>query len=399
MMKRIRTTLFITFVAMTLILIQAGTSAAYQLDWKSIQHRVYESGGSLNRLIFDILDDSGNYVSSADVVTDVVLKDPNGSPVNLSTLIFDPLFDFYGARFDLGSSAWVYNTPFQISDFYANILDPLVIGNYTLEVSMDNGPPLTGQIAFDFLLDLPVISSRTFQIHTDSAGNLYWTWDIPEQLLTLAKTYDLQIRAGVSAMVNGQEVALYWPNIPVEMGSSFAPSSIYQDLVSRADEIFFSLQVRTSNNYARAYSKTIVVQDLSSPVSVTPTTGRAEIIGTWDSGMWYYDVAESEWAKMTSNIPDGAIAAGDFNGDGKADVASIWDSGLWYQDGYTLDWTKVANTAPDSVSAGDVNGDGRSEIIGTWSNGLWYWDGVTLEWTKVSDTAPMQVTAGDVTGD
>ena len=158
----------------------------------------------------------------------------------------------------------------QISDFNADILDPLVIGNYTLEVTMDSGPSLIGQIDFDFLLDLPIISSRTFQIHTDSAGNLYWTWDIPEELLTLAKTYDLQIRAGVGAMVSGEIVALYWPNVPVEMGSSFAPSSIYQDLVSRADVIRFWFQVRTSNNNARAYSKRIDVQDLSSPVSITP---------------------------------------------------------------------------------------------------------------------------------
>jgi hypothetical protein len=135
---------------------------------------------------------------------------------------------------------------------------------------MENGQLLTGLIAFDFLLDLPIISSRTFQIQTDSAGNLFWTWDIPEQLLTLAKTYDLQIRAGVVAIVGGQTVALYWPNVPVEMGSSFAPSSIYQNLVSRSDEIHFSFQVRSSNNMARAYSNTIVVQDLSSPVSVTP---------------------------------------------------------------------------------------------------------------------------------
>ena len=299
------------------------------------------------------------------------------TPVNLSTLNFDPLFDFYGAGFDLGSSAWVYYTPMQISEFRADILDPLVIGNYTLEVSMDSGPPLTGQIAFDFLLDLPIISSRTFQIHTDSAGNLYWTWDIPEQLLTLAKTYDLQIRAGVGSMVNGQNVALYWPNVPVEMGSSFAPSSIYQDLVSRSDEIHFWFQVRTSNSNARAYSKTIVVQDLSSPVSVAPTTGRAEIIGTWDSGIWYLDLEASTWTQMTSYTTDRAIASGDFNGDGYADVASIWDDGLWYQDGATLGWTKIFGTAPDSLTAGDVTGDGRSEIIGTWSSGLWYWNGAS----------------------
>ena len=398
-MKRIRITLLITFVALTLILIQAGTSAAYQLEWKSIQHRVYESGGSLNRLAFEILDDSGNYVSSANVVTGVVLKAPNGSPVNLSTLKFNPLFDFYSAWFDPGSSAWGYNTPFQLSEFRADILDPLVIGNYTLEVSMDSGPPLIGQIAFEFLLDLPIISSRTFQIHTDSAGNLYWTWDIPKQLLTLAKTYDLQIRAGVVGVVNGQDVALYWPNVPVEMGSSFAPSSIYQDLVSKSDEIYFSLQVRTSNSDARAYSKTIVVQDLSSPVSVTPTTGRAEIIGTWDGGIWYWDVAASTWTQMTSYITDRGIASGDFNGDGNADVASIWDSGLYYQDGDTLAWTLIHSIPPNDVAACDVTGDGRAEIVGTWSSGLWYWNGATLSWSKIFDYPPYSVTCGDVTGD
>jgi hypothetical protein len=158
----------------------------------------------------------------------------------------------------------------QLSDFNADITDPIIIGTYTLEVTMDSGPPLINQFDFDFLLDLPIISSRTFQIHTDSAGNLYWTWDFPEQLLALAKTYDLQMRAGVAAINSEVLVGLYWPNVPVEMGSSFAPSSIYQDLVSRSDEIRFWLQVRTSNNNARAYSNTIVVKDLSSPVSITP---------------------------------------------------------------------------------------------------------------------------------
>jgi hypothetical protein len=131
----------------------------------------------------------------------------------------------------------------------------------------------------------------------------------------------------------------------------------------------------------------------------TVTNNRAEIIGTWNNGIWYWDVATSKWTKMTSSTPTGDIAAGDFTGDGKADVASIWGNGLWYQDGDTLDWTKVAITAPDSVAAGDVTGDGLSEIIGTWSSGLWYWDGATLDWTKVSNTAPTQVTAGDITGD
>ena len=39
-MKRYRITLLITFVVLALMLIQTGTSAAYQLGWTAIQHRV-----------------------------------------------------------------------------------------------------------------------------------------------------------------------------------------------------------------------------------------------------------------------------------------------------------------------------------------------------------------------
>jgi hypothetical protein len=88
------------------------------------------------------------------------------------------------------------------------------------------------------------------------------------------------------------------------------------------------------------------------PFLINGTANSAEIIGTWSSGIWYLDVAESEWTQMTTSTPTGDIAAGDFTGDGKADVASCWDRGLWYQDGDTLAWTKVSGTAPDSVTAG-----------------------------------------------
>jgi hypothetical protein len=54
-----------------------------------------------------------------------------------------------------------------------------------------------------------------------------------------------------------------------------------------------------------------------------------EIISTSSSGIRYWDAAATEWTQMTSSIPTGDIASGDFTGDGKADVASIWNSGLW----------------------------------------------------------------------
>jgi hypothetical protein len=112
----------------------------------------------------------------------------------------------------------------------------------------------------------------------------------------------------------------------------------------------YTIEVRASGTAANSDT---VVSTLNPDLSAA---NFAEIIGTWSSGIWYYDVAASKWTKMTSSIPTGDIAAGNFTGDGKADVASCWSNGLWYQDGARLDWTKVTDTAPDSVTAGDVTG-------------------------------------------
>ena len=127
---------------------------------------------------------------------------------------------------------------------------------------------------------------------------------------------------------------------------------------------------------------------------------RAEIIGTWNNGIWYHDVIASTWTEMTPFSTSGDIASGDFNGDGKADVASIWSDGLWVQDGATLDWTKIDNSPPNQVTAGDITGDGRDEIIGSWSSGIWYWDPVTSNWTSMTPfTTSGDIAAGDFNGD
>ena len=161
---------------------------------------------------------------------------------------------------------------------------------------------------------------------------------------------------------------------------------------------------------------------VSGNVSILINTGGyqnpiAEIIGTWSSGIWYWDVAKSKWTKMCSGVPSGDIAAGDFTGDGKADVASIWSSGLWFQDGDTLGWTQVYHTAPDRIAAGDITGDGVDEIIGcggAWGKGVWYRDVANGTWHNPwsgppdaavagnfppNDTPDGPIAAGDVTGD
>ena len=178
---KIRKLSYIIFFPLFYFLIQTGISHSYELEWYTIQHRAYEYQASNNRLAFEIKDDFGNYVYTESVVTGVVLKYPDGSSATLGELMFD-LYNYYRSSFNPDNSEWSYNSPMQLSDFYADIESPLVIGTYTLEVTMENGQILTNTINFDFLLDLPIISSRTFQIHTDSSGNVHWTWQIPEKI-------------------------------------------------------------------------------------------------------------------------------------------------------------------------------------------------------------------------
>jgi hypothetical protein len=136
---------------------------------------------------------------------------------------------------------------------------------------------------------------------------------------------------------------------------------------------------------------------------ICETKIQAEIIGSWSSGIRYWDEAKSKWTTMWSNVPSGDIAAGDFSGDGKADVASNWSSGLWYQNAATLGWTKLSDYACNYVTVGDMTGDGRAELIGSWSgvfNGIYYGDFVTKSWTKMWSNVPSgDIAAGDFTGD
>jgi len=70
----------------------------------------------------------------------------------------------------------------------------------------------------------------------------------------------------------------------------------------------------------------IIVLKISSPSLAITGQDKpqrlSEIIGTWNSGIWYWDEGESKLTQMTDDTLDGDIAAGDFTGDGIADVAS-----------------------------------------------------------------------------
>jgi hypothetical protein len=277
-MKKLWVLSTIVIVFSLLMLINARVVSAYELHWPSIQHRVYDYKPGFNNLAFNLKDESGNFVSDASSVNSVILRypkpngdpDPSGTPVQLGTLKFSS-FDYLSARFDTVNAEWIYDSAYPLSQFDAEFQGTLVTGTYTIEVITDDMVTHIQTIEVEEIINLPAISYRTYQIHSDLDGNIHWTWDIPKELLDLAATYNLSVRAGVSARDNDVQTALFWPSIPVQMGFCFVPANIYNFLKSKGDTLYFHVQVRTNDlNQARSYTKSIEITDLISSVSIIP---------------------------------------------------------------------------------------------------------------------------------
>jgi hypothetical protein len=237
-------------------------NAGYRYNWVSIQHHVYESKSPNNAVVFDLLDDQDNYVTDPSTIKSLKLIDPNENVVNISTVVQDGPMSILPWNFDIGTASWVYQTEWDWTGFWYEILDPMVIGVYKLEVTTIDDEKHEATYDFKYLLDLPIISSRSFQIHSDLNGNIYWMWDIPKELLVIANDRDTHIKAGVGALKNEKIDLLLWSRVPTYMGCLFIPQNIVQQLIDRGDEYVFMLQARTTGDMARSYAKRIVVDDL-----------------------------------------------------------------------------------------------------------------------------------------
>lgn len=233
----------------------------YYIDWVAVQHRVYEGGRTTKILGFDLRDDVGNYVTDLNIVTDVKLYDPHNNAVRISPS--DNALFYYGyGHFNIGSASWIYDDEFPYGGFNYDILDQLVIGDYHLKVTTSDAQLLEKTTEFIYLFDMPAISHRSFQIHSDSSGNLYWMWDIPKQLFDVADAYSIQIRPQIIAYRNNKANFFLQPYVPVQMACLFVPQAVVQKLIDSGDTFVFCLQVRTDNNNARSYSDYVTVNDI-----------------------------------------------------------------------------------------------------------------------------------------
>lgn len=265
----------LTLLVLIFIIVPAAT-AAYQLGGFSVQYRVYEDGSKFNRYYFEIYDEQGNFIPGGDVVDKSTVKiyDPNDKIVSISDVTWDPDFDFLGGNFNIANGCygfWDPNDAWVINGYYGKILEPLLIGDYEIELKTNDGQTHTKTYTFAQKIELPYIKSRSFQIHPDSFGNIYFSWDIPEKLLQIAQTTTLTYRPYIAANKNDITKALLWPTIPIHMNSVFIPFDIVQWIAGKGDSFIFAVQVRTdandNRNNNRSYSKGVPVSDLATTVT------------------------------------------------------------------------------------------------------------------------------------
>lgn len=266
-----RTLLFTVCVTLAAILALSGSAfAAYTISAGSffVSHRIYETSGALNKLIFDMKDNSGQPFSNGDAIISVKLYDPNQNLVNLSPFYFNPPYEVVSGKFDVSTKQWIYYPGFFLNEIGAIILDDLMVGTYRLEVLMDDAVTYQSTYEVTNLLDLPVISSRSYQVVSDSAGNVFWSWKTPSDLISLSRTLGTSQRPYIYAFQGTVMKSVLYPSVPTEMSSVFFPTDIIQALVSKGDSFVYGIQLRTTNNNCRSYSKEITV---NSPLATIVT--------------------------------------------------------------------------------------------------------------------------------
>jgi len=240
------------------------SSAWAGIDWMYVQHRQYEDGRAFMRLGFGIVDDdTGSYITSPSAVENVVLKDPDGNTVQLDRTISRAFWDEeymsgFGTdwdqemniqRFD-GEPVWKYD-----SGFTFNLPDDIAPGVYTLEVTAFGGKTYTQSYNWSGKVEnLPIISYGTFQVRSDDAGNLLWTWEQPPGMADYANNHPLELRVIVDIYEDDAFVA----NVSLWRGwdsnAYFFPKEIVDMINAKGDAFELMIQARSADRRENTYN-------------------------------------------------------------------------------------------------------------------------------------------------
>jgi hypothetical protein len=114
-----------------------------------------------------------------------------------------------------------------------------------------------------------------------------------------------------------------------------------------------SIWIYYSNNTWKQISKQINLVDLR--VGNMDSDSKAELVGSWDIGVWMFDPETNLWVKHHANQAK-QIAVGDINAGCMQDIVGYWDAAnpLYVKFMETNTWLKLSNYNPDTMDAGKI---------------------------------------------
>jgi len=251
-----------SLVAVIAFFLLVSNAVAAEIAWMYVQHRKYETGRNLNRLAFGLIDQEGQVPTAGKEVASVQLFAPNGSAVKLLKYRFDSDEEIFGV-YDAIKSQWHYSENWLFDSWFrANFLEPLIPGRYRLRVITSGGEVVENGFDYNKRIELPVVSSSSFNIYYDASGNLIWKWNIPDDLDRLIYNHSTEARASIDIIKGKKNVAYFFVKIPTHLGYVFIPRHIAGKIISKGDQFGFRIQLETKDKNNRTYSGTFITSHL-----------------------------------------------------------------------------------------------------------------------------------------
>jgi len=165
--------------------------------------------------------------------------------------------------FDPKNSQWRYNPDWRFDSWFSSdILEPLISGIYRLKVATLGGKTTERIYKFNRRIGLPIVDSRSVELHWDQHGNLIWTWDIPLDLGNMSFNSRTRAKAVIDIYRKDQYVAYFSVTIPAQMGFVFIPHDVVQKLNQKGDRFEFKIRLETRDKNNRTYSKPLIVEGM-----------------------------------------------------------------------------------------------------------------------------------------
>lgn len=251
----------ILLIVICLSFLAAINAYSAEIAWMYVQHRAYGEGRSINRLGFGLIDKQLRYLTSDSAIRAVKLFNSQGKEMKIAPHRFGRVSEIYGS-YDSKNSQWRYSKNWQFDSwFHVDILDELIPGKYRLAVKTADGKKTERAYAFNRRIDLPFVDQHSMRIQKDPHGNLIWTWDVPEEMGSLAQQTKTRARAAIEIYKNDDNVAYFSIILPSHMGYVFIPADVAQLINEKGDrfELKISLETRDKNN--RSYSKPYIYKE------------------------------------------------------------------------------------------------------------------------------------------